>query len=48
VGSADATASKRERTIVEAVRRAFTRAYRREPAFAAVRPGDGARRERVQ
>jgi len=48
VGPADADESKRERTIVEAVRRAFTRAYRREPGIAAVRPGDGARRERVQ
>jgi galactokinase len=48
VGPADTTGGKRERTIVEAVRRAFTRAYRREPTIAAVRPGDGARRERVQ
>jgi galactokinase len=48
VGPADAAGGKRERTIVEAVRRAFTRAYRREPAIAAVRPGAGARRERVR
>jgi galactokinase len=48
VGPADAAGGKRERTIVEAVRRAFTRAYRREPAIAAVLPGAGARRERVR
>jgi galactokinase len=48
VGPANAADSKRERTIVEGVRRAFIRAYRREPAITAVRPGGGARRERVQ
>ena len=48
VGPADAADGKRERAIVDAVRRAFTRTYRREPAITAVRPGDGARRERVR
>ena len=48
VGPADAADGNRERAIIEAVRRAFTRAYRREPAITAVQPGDGARRERVR
>lgn len=48
VGPADAADGKRERAIVDAVRRAFTRTYRREPAITAVRAGDGARRERVR
>ena len=48
VGPAAAADGKRERAIIDAVRRAFTRTYRREPAITAVRPGDGARRERVR
>ena len=48
IGPADAAEGKRERTIVDGVRRAFLRAYRREPAITVVRPGSGARRERVQ
>jgi hypothetical protein len=48
VGPADAAEGTRERAIVDAVRRAFMRTYQREPVITAVRPGDGARRERIR
>ncbi len=46
VGPAEGT-ERRERAIAAAIRRAFARAYGREPAMSVVRPGPGARRERV-
>ncbi len=39
--------AQRERTIAAAITRAFVRAYGREPGITIVRPGPGARRERV-
>jgi galactokinase len=47
VGSDSARTAPREGTIVGAVTRAFARAYGREPTVTNVRPGAGARRERV-
>jgi galactokinase len=48
VGAGDRAASLREGAIVREVNRAFTRAYHREPTLRVVRPGAGARRERVE
>jgi galactokinase len=46
IGPATVTA-RRESAIVASITRAFVRAYGHEPRFAVVRPGPGARRERV-
>ena len=48
VGAGDRATALREQAVIDAVNRAFTRAYDREPSVRSVRPGAGARRERVE
>jgi len=47
LGKREGGRGKGERPVVDAIRRAFRRAYDREPAITAVRPSGGVRRERV-